>query len=173
MATQDKADLPRAGDVYGPLLAEQLVVEMGHKASLEQRGLAVITTSGVLVSLLVALSALVLGRDSAAFLTGATRALMIAAVIVFVVAAGLGLLVNRPGRYWGLGPDDLDRIAAEKMWMADKGEAALLVGQQRVVELRKSMTENDRKAQALQRAITAEVIGVTLVAGAIVVALVR
>ncbi|MEQ1737439.1 MAG: hypothetical protein ABL886_13670, partial [Rhodoglobus sp.] len=51
----------RAGDVYGPLLAEQLVVEMGHRASIEQRGLGVTTTSGI-ISLLVALSALLLGR---------------------------------------------------------------------------------------------------------------
>jgi hypothetical protein len=155
--------------VYGPLLTEKLLAEMGHKASIEQRGLAVITTSGVLVSLLVALSALVLGKEPIHFLSGATRGLMIGAVILFVIAAGLGLLVNRPRRYWGLAPDDLDRIVAQ--WMADEDEAAFVVGQQRVAELRNSMVANDRKAEALQRAIVAEVMGVAMVAAAVVVGL--
>jgi hypothetical protein len=162
---------PHAGDVYGPLLTEKLIAEMGHKASIEQRGLAVITTSGVLVSLLVALSALALGKEPTQFLSGATRGLMIGAVVLFVIAAGLGLVVNRPGRYWGLAPEALDRIIAQ--WNGDEDEAAFVVGQQRVEELRSSMVANDRKAKALQRAIVAEVMGVALVAAAVVVALLR
>jgi hypothetical protein len=162
---------PHAGDVYGPFLTEKLLAEMGHKASIEQRGLAVITTSGILVSLLVALSALVLGKDPTQFLSGATRGLMIAAVILFVIAAGLGLLVNRPGRYCGLAPDAFDRIIAQ--WKADEDEAAFVVGQQRVKELGNAMAANDRKAKALQRAIVAEVTGVALVAAAVIVALLR
>jgi hypothetical protein len=162
----------RAGDIYGPLLADYLSAEVNHKTSIEQRGLAVITTSGVLVSLLVALSALVLGKDTTEFLNGPTRALLVAAVLVFVVAAGFGLAVNAPGRYWGLSDDDLERIVEVPSWNAEKEEAALLVGQQRVAELKRAVSANDNKAALLQRGIGAEVVGVALVAAAVTVALV-
>ena len=102
---------PRAGSVDGPLLADALAAETAQKASIEQRGLAVITTSGVLVSLLVALSALLLGRDYE-FLHPGTKVLLILAVAAFVAAAGLGLATNAPRRYWGLSDEDLDRISA-------------------------------------------------------------
>jgi hypothetical protein len=49
---------PTAGLVYGPLINAQVEDEQARKTSLEQRGLAVITTSGVLVSLLFGLGAI-------------------------------------------------------------------------------------------------------------------
>ncbi|MEQ1737438.1 MAG: hypothetical protein ABL886_13665 [Rhodoglobus sp.] len=75
---------------------------------------------------------------------------MIAALIVFVAAAGLRPLVNSPGRYWGLSARRtlIGSPLSERGW-GDKGEAAFLVGEERVVELRESMMENDRKAAAL------------------------
>lgn len=44
--------------VYGEFIKDELEVQDKRKASFEQRGLAVITTSGVLVTLLFALAAL-------------------------------------------------------------------------------------------------------------------
>jgi hypothetical protein len=166
-------DAARAGDVYGPLLAEQLTRELTYKTSIEQRGLGVITTSGVLVSLVVALAALALGDDSDRYFTGAPTALLIAAVASFVSAAALGLVVNAPGRYRGLGPTDLDRIAAQRTWDADNREAAFIVGQQRAEELKAAMAANERKSTVLLRAIAAEIIGVVLMASAVVVAVLR
>jgi len=52
---------------------EASTTETAQKASIEQRGLAVITTPGVLVSLHVALFALLLGRDYM-FLGNGTKA---------------------------------------------------------------------------------------------------
>ena len=52
----------RAGEVYGTLLVSLLSELSARQSSIEQRALAVITTSGVLVSLLAGLSALLLER---------------------------------------------------------------------------------------------------------------
>ena len=110
----------RAGEVYGKVLADLLTLETTRKASIEQRGITFITTSGGLVSLLVALSALLLGRDSSAPLGGSSRFLLIAAVIAFIVAASLGLAANAPRDYGGLSTEDLDRIIADRSWSGNK-----------------------------------------------------
>jgi hypothetical protein len=144
---------------------------MTDKSSIEQRGLAVITTSGVLVSLLAALAALVIGRETRQFLGTETKTLIICALVSFIAAAALGLAANAPRRYWGLSDEDLDRVGTPDSWRADGEEAAQVVGMQRVAELRRAKTANDRKARLLQGAIAAEVLGVAAAAAAVVVAL--
>ena len=49
---------PKGRAVYGEYIKEQLNAQEARKNSLEQRGLAVITTSGALVTLLFGLTAL-------------------------------------------------------------------------------------------------------------------
>ena len=58
-----------AGEIYEPVLLALIAEEAARKASLEQRAVAVVTTSGLLVSLLVALSTLGFGKDSLATAT--------------------------------------------------------------------------------------------------------
>jgi hypothetical protein len=164
--------MSQAGDVYGDLIANLLTLETTRKASIEQRGITVITSSGVLVSLLIALSALLIGRNSETPLGAASRTLIVAAVVAFVVAAGFGIAANAPRTYEGLSDEDLDRIVAKHSWSASEEEAGLLVAQQRVRELKTAVKINNRKADYIQWAITAQVIGVGLVAAAIIVALI-
>jgi hypothetical protein len=163
--------MARAGDVYGDLIANLLTLETTRKASIEQRGITVITSSGVLVSLLIALSALLIGRNSETPLGVVSRSFIVAAVVAFVAAAGLGIAANTPRTYEGLSDEDLDRIVAKHSWSADEEEAALLVAQQRVQELKAAIKINNRKANYVQWAITGQVIGVGLVAAAIFAAL--
>lgn len=158
----------RAGDVYGQILADLLISENTRKASIEQRGITVITTAGGLVSLLLALSALLLGSNSTAILAAGSRWLLIAAIVAFIVAAGFGLAANTPHEYSALSIDDLDRMIADYSWSADKEEAALLIAQRRVKELKISRILNNKKAKYVQRAIVAQVVGVGLVAASIV-----
>jgi hypothetical protein len=170
----EEAELPaagHAGDLYSKLLGDLVAQEAIRKASIEQRGLAVITTAGGLISLLVALSALLLGKNSTATLGWEARGLLIAAIVAFIVAASLGLAANTPRWYEGLNTSDLDRMVAQHSWLADKDEAALLIAEEHVRELKVGRKLNNRKAAYLQRAIITEVIGVGLVAAAIVVAL--
>lgn len=164
--------MAQAGNVYGELLANLLMLETTRKASIEQRGITVITSSGVLVSLLIALSALLIGPNSTSSFGVASRSLIIAAVVIFVVAASFGIMANAPRTYVGLGDEDFDRMVAKHSWSADEDEAAFLIAQQRVRELKTAIKINNRKGDYVQWAITAQVIGVGLVAAAIIVALI-
>jgi hypothetical protein len=161
-----------AGKIYGRVVSDLLALETTRKASIEQRGIAVITTASGLVSLLIALSALLLGpNSSAATLGSASRVLLIAAIVFFVVAAGLGVAANAPRTYGGLTFEDLDRLVRKHSWTGDRDEAALEIAREQVAELKIAVELNNRKARYIQWAITAEVMGVGLVAAAVVVAL--
>jgi len=146
--------------------------ESARKASIEQRGLAVITTAGGLISLLVALSALLLGKNSAETLRWEARGLLIGAIAHFIVATSLGLGANAPRGYDALSLSDLDRIVAKHSGLAEKDEGAILIAREDVRQLKGARKLNNRKAIYVQRAIMAEVIGVGLVAAAVVFALI-
>jgi hypothetical protein len=161
-----------AGDVYAHVISELLALETTRKASIEQRGIAVITTAGGLVSLLIALSALLLRDHGSGQLVYGSRVLIVVAIAGFIAAAGLGVAANAPRRYGGFTSEDLDRLVKKSAWLADRDEAALEVAREQVAELKIAVALNNRKATYVQWAITSEVIAVGIVAASIVVDLV-
>lgn len=170
MQAEDAAR-PSAGarKVYEAVLAGLQDHERSRKASIEQRAIAVITTSGGLVSLLVALSAFLLGKNATVHTF--SKLMLVAAIVAFVAASGLGLIVNAPREYIGLTDQDLDRIVAEFTWTGTEQEAARIVAHQRAKEVKVARRVNNRKARQLYRAISLEVLGVALVAVAVLVSL--
>lgn len=155
--------------VYSDLLKATLEGEYSRKASIEQRGLSLISTSGGLVTLLVALGALLLGKDPT--LPVVSTACIAASSVCFVVAAGLGLASNSPRSYFGLMPDDLDRIVTEQAWKSERDEALFLVAQFRANGAKAAYLLNNKKARLIQFGIGAEVLGVALVACSLMTAL--
>jgi hypothetical protein len=105
------------GEALNELLDDQIDDERTNKASLESRGLAVITTSGALVTLLLGLAALVTKAQSYTPSLGA-RLLLIAALAAFLVAAALGIYCNVPRRYRELQPGSLRTLTAPDVWTA-------------------------------------------------------
>jgi hypothetical protein len=83
------------GNLYSSLLLDQLSDERAKKASLEQRGIYVITTSGALVTLTLGFAALAT-RAQTYRLPYAAVVILIAALAGFVSASAMGLLVNAP-----------------------------------------------------------------------------
>jgi hypothetical protein len=160
----------RAGDVYGPLFVTMLTEQSARKSSIEQRALAVITTSGGLVSLLIALSALLLGKNATLRLNAGSRAIIIAAVVAFVAAAILALIANTPRGYGDFSDEDVDRMMHE--FDRSEEDARWLVAQRRAEMLKLAMKLNDGKAHLLQVAVTTEVAGVALVALGVVLTLI-
>jgi hypothetical protein len=160
----------RAGEVYGPLLVSLLSEQAARKASIEQRALAVITTSGVLVSLLAALSALVAGKTTALRLHTGPRAALIAAVAAFVAAAIVALITNAPRGYRDFAPEDVDRMLKE--WDSSGEDARWLVSQANADHLKRAAKVNGNKALLLQVAVGAEVAAVSLVALGVVLTLI-
>jgi hypothetical protein len=142
-------------------MVTMLSEQSARKGSIEQRALAVITTSGALVSLLVALSAL-LGSNAKLHLRAGPRATLVAAVVFFVVAAILALVTNSPRAYLEFGPKDLDRMLAE--WNSGGEDARWLVSQAHASLIKRATKLNDNKALLLQIAVGVEVAAVSLVA---------
>jgi hypothetical protein len=73
--------------VYGAFVDAELRAQDLRKSSFEQRGLAVVTTSGVLVTLLFALAGLSTKSEPTFALPHTTRLWLVSALIVFVIAA--------------------------------------------------------------------------------------
>lgn len=159
----------RASTVYGPLLVSLLSEESNRKASLEQRAISVVTTSGVLVSLLVALTTLLIGKSPPRTIDPAPKALLICALVVFVTAATFALVANSPRDYRGFSDDDIDLMVAR--WTGEKNEAVLNVAEFQASLLKKAQQLNDKKAGLVQWAVGSEVAGVGLLALAVAVAL--
>src|SRR4051794_11113883 len=97
------------GSAYGVYIASELEDVRALKASLEERALAVVTTSGVLVTLLFALASVVTSKKNYSIPVAARPALIVA-LAAFVLAAALALIVIVPSKHRGPSTADLEQI---------------------------------------------------------------
>jgi hypothetical protein len=150
---------PTAGTAYAQLIADQLAEERGRKASLEARGVTVITTSGTLATLLFALAA---GLTSASKfrLPQAARLPLVLALCAFSVAAVLALLANIPLRYKEPTPRGLARLVAARFWAATPDVGQLRVAEAQVIALAAARAANRLKMWLLLSAICSEILAV-------------
>ena len=86
------------GASYSDTIKSALAEERATKTSIEQRGVGIVTTSGVLATLLFGFGAFVYGSKSPNISSEGTG-FLITSVVLFVVAATFGLLANRPAKY--------------------------------------------------------------------------
>jgi hypothetical protein len=87
--------VPEGSDIYADFVKSLLDAESSRKSSLEQRGIAVITSSGTLVTLLFGLIAVVTSSKTFALPTR-VHGWLAAAAILFVLAALAGIAMNIP-----------------------------------------------------------------------------
>jgi hypothetical protein len=156
--------------VYAEFMQDQLTAEEARRSSLEQRGLAVITSSGVLATLGFGSLALFKQRDvvpmpgpAAYFLVGSAAALLAAAV--------LALVTNAPLRHRAINPPAMVRTMRER-WADEEATARARVTSTRARLLANTRSANDLKALLLLAAMTAEVLGVALLAATVCVVIV-
>ena len=90
------AEEPGGRAIYADYIKEQVEAQEARKLSLEQRGLAVITTSGVLVTLLFGLTALTVRRAATFDIPNTAAGLLVGALVFFVLAALLAIITNLP-----------------------------------------------------------------------------
>lgn len=160
-----------AGDHYAGLIEERLTEERARKASLEQRGFSIVTTSGALVTLLFAVTTLTLGEDAPELPLVAYIALIFG-LALFISAGALGLMISIPRTYQepdvptlrGFVEDDAE-------WHGDAVE-----GQQSTAEVRLEVVEdadawNSKKASMLKWGVWLEVGAVGMVAVAVLATL--
>lgn len=155
-----------AGSAYGAFIAEQLSVERARKASIEARGLSVITTSGALVTLLFALGSLVSGADSHELPTGA-RWLLISALFLFLGAAIGGIVANFPLRYREVAIPALRSLTQPELWNRAGQSGTRRLAEAAVNVLERARDTNAYKVRALLVGLVLEVGAVVAVAGAV------
>jgi hypothetical protein len=162
---QDSAQEP-GSSVLLAYLTDQLARQDARKASVEQRGLAVITTSGALVTLLFGLAAL--STKSAATFTLPTSAssLLAVAILLFVIAAVTAILTNVPIDYQEFEAEPFGkRINAALAAPRSQVEGNAAKTNRKI--LANAQAQNDLKAKLLLIAMAIEVAAVALVGAAV------
>lgn len=159
-----------AGSAYRGLIDDQLKREDERKTSFESRGLSIITSAGTLVALVFAFSTLV--TNSKTFtLDDTTKILLAVSLSLLVLAAAAGIVVTIPAGYGEAQADDLRRLLDDRFWL---GRVA--VGQKRVAEaeigqLVFNRRSNNWKGSLLVAALVLEVLGILVVAIAVLLIL--
>lgn len=154
-----------AGDVFADLINDQLDEERKVKTSLEQRGLAVTTAAVTLSTLILALvgahlidlSPHALGR----------RALLVAAIVMFMFSALLGVLNNRPARGSVMSAAGLNEMVEADTWNRPEPRERRRVYEAKVRMINDSRRSNRAKARLLNIAMASEVIAMSLVAASV------
>jgi hypothetical protein len=158
-----------AHEIYSAVIVAALNQEYARKQSLEQRGLAVITTAGTLVSLIFGFA--VFAGAKALDLPTGTKFLLGFGLGFFLLSAIFGLRINRPLRnyYAPVAVRSLRHAVEPDNWIGSAVEASRKVSEYRVSELDAWRNGNGIKANALHRAVMAETAGVALITGGIMV----
>jgi hypothetical protein len=151
---------------YGDFIKDELDVQDKRKASFEQRGVAVITTSGTLVTLLFALAALSTKHDATFTLPASARTWLFIALPLFFVSALAALLSNAPLLYQAVpAPKIRDRLREKPP--RDAEAAAKDVAFSRLDALESAKKMNSIKGWALAVAMGCEALAIGCVAVAI------
>jgi hypothetical protein len=155
-----------AGKAYGALIADQLAEERNRKASLEARGVTIITTSGTLVTALFALTE---GLSAAAELKlpGHAKLALILALGAFVLAAIAGLATNFPLRYKEPTPNGLAKLVDTDYWTAAAEIGQIRVAAAEITILAVSRSANSLKAALLLVGISFELLAVIFLSWAV------
>lgn len=161
-----------AGVAYAELIGEQLDQERARKASIEARGLSVITTSGALVTLLFALGSLISGVEGYK-LPETGRWLLLGALAGFLLAAIAAIVANFPLRYREVSVPGLRRLTQPEWWTKPVAPASRRAAEARLNVLQRARATNAFKVKALVLAMIIEVLAVVLVAAAVAVMLWR
>lgn len=153
------------GETYAAYIESLVASQDERKASLESRGMAVITTSGSLTTLLFGLVALLTKADTF-HLPKAAHGPLTVALIAFVIAAVGGLATNLPLFYKGGDPAGL-RGLINHYWDESESTARLRVAATSIKIFERASRVNEVKAWVLVAAMAGEVVGVAAVAIAV------
>ena len=148
-------------ETYAAFIRELVERQDGRKASLEARGITVITTSGALATLLFAFAAFANNAQGLILSTG-ERTLLRLSLVAFVAAAVLALVTNLPLNYGEPAKETGKDLLAS--WDDDLARSRNEVSKAWARVFAQAKDRNDFKANLLAAAVAAEVVGVALVA---------
>ena len=159
------APAPDDGNVYATYINSLLDHEQDRKTALEGKASAVISTSGVLVTLLFGLVAVVTGAKDFK-LPEASRPWLIAAIVLFVVATGLGIVTaNVPVPY---GSATFQACQLEQAWSQPVSAARANVAKAQLALIPIASRKNDLKVKLVISATLAELLALVALAVAVI-----
>lgn len=159
----------RGSAVYSGYIKDQLVEQDARKESIEKRGLAVITSSGTIVSLLFGLVAVLTSADGYTLPSDA-EPWLIAALVAFVLAALAGIVTNVPLLYLAVKPPQLRRLV-DDFWADGPETAEKRVAATQLKVLARAKSMNAAKGWILVAAVLAQLSAVVFLALAVRVVL--
>jgi hypothetical protein len=145
--TEPAGDKDNAGTVLSSYLEAELSAEHARRESLERRGLALVTVSGVLTTLLLSLPSTLL-RNRPITLSGSTRAAALAALAGFVLTVGTATSISLPRSTRLVNTDSLLAVAKNSWWHAGDEVLQRIFGT-RAEQLRQAQLANDRRGWLL------------------------
>jgi hypothetical protein len=153
------------GEIYAVFLKERLDAEEAAKTSLQQRGLAVITTAGALVTILFSVAAVVTGKDTYRAPSGGLS-LLVWVAVAFGITGFLALLTNVPLGAAQVNPDDYYAKMARDI-CDDEATCRVKVASIQCAMLKKAVRSNNIRARLLVLSFVAEGAAVVLLAVAV------
>jgi hypothetical protein len=136
-----------AGTVLSGYLEAELSAEYSRRESLERRGLALVTVSGALTTLLLSLPSTLLGGRPIT-LSGPTRAAALVALAGFVLSVGAATSISLPSATRLVDPGSLLAVA-ENSWWRSGDEVLQRIFGTRAEQLRQAQLANDRRGRLL------------------------
>jgi hypothetical protein len=158
-----------AGEVIASFINQELKNTRERRSSIEARGVTVITTSGVIVTLQMAFFAAVIPKKYDA--SASVRTFVALSLFGFLTAAALGILVNIPRSWQEVDLDTLRPSLADQHWIAEPKAAqqAIAAAQLHVGTLALAVT--NRKGKQLLAAFVAELFGMITLSVAVMLVL--
>jgi hypothetical protein len=132
------------GKTYSTFIENELKAERDRRSSLDARGLAVVTTSGSLITLLAAVGAFVTSRQQFRLPSDAILPLMIT-LGAFVLAALCGLLASHNRPYQVAHADTLTEMVGNR-WATTEVDARNIVARVNALTVTSLRHGNNKKA---------------------------
>lgn len=162
------APAPDDGTIYAAFIKSLQDHEQDRKSVLEAKATAVVTTSGTLVTLLFGLVAAVTAATNFK-LPEVSHGWLIAAVILFVIATGLGVATaNIPVPY---GEATFQANQLKEAWGQPAGAARLNVAEAQLQLIPIAARKNDLKAKLVMLATSTELLALGALAIAVILIL--
>lgn len=156
-----------AGPVIAQLIAQEVERTQATTASLQSRGLAVISSAGTLVTLLFGLSALAVNVEDFALSTS-TKVPLILAATLLVLAAVAGIATNAPRQKHAIGLDGLAPLLEDEAWTAEAKNALQATARTQLRIAKAAREANRTMARFLLGGIVLEIAGVAAITWAVI-----
>ena len=150
--------------IYTDFVKVLLDAEATRRTALEQKGGAVITTAGSLVTLLFGLVAVITSAKTFT-LPGTSHGWLVAAIVLFIAACLIAILISVPLPY---GQTTITVAMLASWWNQPPEQAEAAISGARLQALAASRRMNGLKAQILIAAIACELLALVMLGVAVI-----